>query len=448
MPTSRTGTAEQEQAIAMIRTRECRPPARVERCPRPWATVAIGVVAFGATLNASAQSHPYYVSISESIGHDSNLLRLADGQDTVAPYVKADTTYQTSFQGGIDQAFGRQHFSANASLRDVRYGANSLFNNQGYSGSVGLDWSTIERISGNLAASVNRSLSAFNSYQIGLLTSKNFEDTRGVNAGINVGLVTQYSLEVNAGYRSVTNTLDNDVVQARNFNQTNGGALLRWRPSSATNLSLGVREVQGRYPKYAIINGEFQADRFKQDLVDLTGAITATGASSFDARVSYSNTRYDLNNARNFSGLTGAAGWNWQATGKLRLSTRYTRDIGQDSYAVTVFGNVPGSSDYSRLVNTLQVNANFDATAKIGYTAGWQLTQRDVVQTIVNPLLPLNASGRDLSNVLSVGVRWSPLRTVSVGCDGAFERRTASGQIVAPLHSNAFSCFGQLQLQP
>ena len=109
---------------------------------------------------------------------------------------------------------------------------------------------------------------------------------------------------------------------------------------------------------------------------------------------------------------------------------------------------MPGSSDYSRLVNTLQFNANFDVSSKISTTLGLAVNQRDVVQTIVNPLLPLNASGRDLSNVLSVGVRWSPLRTVTVGCDGSVERRTASGAIVAPLHDSALSCFGQLQLTP
>jgi hypothetical protein len=432
----------------MIRNREFRWSARAGQRPRAWTVGFLGTAALVVSLNAAAQSHPYYLSLLGSIGHDSNLLRLYDGQDVGAPYSKADTSYQTAFQGGIDQSFGRQRFSADLSLRDVRYAGNALFNNQGYSGSVGLDWSTVERISGNLSANVNRSLSSFNSYQIGLLTSKNFEDARGASASVSVGLVTQYSLEVSAGYRAVTNTLDNDIIQARNFKQTNGGALLRWRPSSATSLSLGVREVQGRYPKYARVDGAFQADRYRQDLVDLVGSVSATGASSVDARISHSSTRYDLNAARSFSGFTGTAGWTWQATGKLRLSTRYTRDIGQDSYAVTVFGNVPGSSDFSRLVNTLQFNANFEASPKIAATMALVVTQRDVVQTIVNPLLPLNARGRDLSNVLSLGVRWAPLRSVTAGCDGSFERRTASGEIVAPLHSNGLSCFGQLQLQP
>jgi hypothetical protein len=127
---------------------------------------------------------------------------------------------------------------------------------------------------------------------------------------------------------------------------------------------------------------------------------------------------------------------------------RLSRDTGQDSYATTVFGNVPGSSDFSRLVNTLRVDGSYDYSAKIGFTASWQLAQRTIVQTIVNPLLPLNASGKDATNSYSLGVRWAPLRTVSVGCDATQDQRSASGDLTTPLHSTGLSCFGQLQFQP
>jgi hypothetical protein len=399
-------------------------------------------------LPAVAESNPYYIGMSETIGHDSNLLRLSDGQLANEGYTRADTTMSTALQAGIDQPFGRQRASANLSLRDVRYRANSQFNNQGYTGSLALDWSTIERISGSLSATANRSLSSFNNYQVGLLADRNYEDTQGFNAQVNVGLVTQYSLEFTAAQRAVSNTLDNPLVQTRNFKQDTGGFALRWRPSSISSFSLGVHETRGRYPKFNFINGEYLADRFKQSTVDLSASLVPSGASSVDFRIGQSQTRYDLNSARNFSGLTGTLGWTWQPTGRLRIGTRLSRDTGQDSYATTVFGNVPGSSDYSRLVNSLRVDGNYEYSAKIAITASWQLAQRTFVQTIVNPLLPLNASGKDSTNIYSVGVRWVPLRTVSLGCDATQEQRTASGDLTSPLHSTGLSCFAQLQFQP
>ena len=426
-------------------TRESRPLACTVNLALALAT---GGVASLAATPAAAESRPYYIGISESISRDSNLLRLGDDQQATAGYSRADTIFSTALQAGIDQPFGRQRFSGNLSLRDVRYSANSQFNNQGYTGSVGLDWSTAERISGNLSASANRSLSTFNNYQVGLLADKNYEDTQGLNALVSLGLVTQYSLEFSAAHRAVSNTLDNTTLQARNFQQDTGGFALRWRPSSISSLGLGARDTRGRYPRYRYANGDYQADRYKQTAVDLTAALVPSGASTVDLRISQSQTRYDLNSARNFSGLTGTLGWNWQASGRFKLGTRLSRDTGQDSYATTVFGNVPGSSDYSRLVNSFRVDGSYDYSAKIAFTGSWQLAQRTIVQTIVNPLLPLSSSGKDSTNLYTVGVRWVPLRTVSLGCDITQEQRSATGGLTTPLHSNGFSCFGQLQFQP
>jgi hypothetical protein len=410
--------------------------------------LALGLLAACLAPPAAAEANPYYIGASESVSHDNNLIRLADGQAAPDGYNRSDTVLSTALQAGIDQGFGRQHLSANLSLRDLHYQRNPTFNNQGYTGNLGLDWSTVERVSGSLLATTNRSLSTFNTYGVGLLKDRNYEDSQGYNATVSVGLVTRYSLEASLGHRAVSNTLDNQLVQARNFRQDTGGLTLYWQPSGATRIGLGLHETRGRYPKFRQVADGYQADRYKQQGVDLSATLQPSGASSIDARISQQRTTYDLNQARDFSGLTGSLAWNWQATGKLRLSTRLSRDTGQDSYAVTVFGNVPGSSDTSRLVNTLRVEAYLQQTAKLTFLGSAQIAQRNVVQTVINPLLPLNANGKDSSTIGSIGARWTPLRTVTVGCDVSQEVRTASGDLVTPLHNSSFACFGQLQFQP
>lgn len=397
---------------------------------------------------ALAQVSPWSVGVSQSVMHDNNLLRLGGGQVAPEGFSRADTVSTTSLQGSLDQGFGRQRLGASLSLRNSRYSGNSVFNNQGYTGYVGLDWSTINRISGNLSASANRSLSSFNSYEIGLLRQRNYENTRGVNASVSVGLVTQYSLEAGLGHREVTNTLDLPALQSRNFTQDSGTLGLRWRPSGATSMALQMRQVRGRYPKYRLVDGEFQPDTFRENGVDLIASLQASGASSFDFRLGNSHTRYDLNAQRNFSGVTGLLAWNWQPTGKLRTAVRLSRETGQDSYAVTVFTNVPGSSDNSRIVNLLRLEATYDYSAKVNFYSGWNILQRSIVQTIVNPLLPLNASGKDHINTLQLGARWTPTRTTSLGCEAAHEDRKASGQLTTSLSSFSFNCYGQLTLQP
>jgi hypothetical protein len=394
---------------------------------------------------ATADAQPYAIGISESVSHDNNLIRLADGQTAPEGYSRSDSVQSTAVQAGIDQGFGRQQLVADLSLRDLRYRANPTFDHQGYTASTALNWSSAGRLSGTLLATANRSLATFNNEGVGLIRERNCEDTKGLNGNLSLGLAARYSLDLSASRRQVSNTLDDQRVRARNFRQTASGLTAYWRPGSATRIGLGLRDTRGEYPRFRQLAGGFEADRFRQQALELTAAVQPTGASNIDLRLGQSRTRYDLNPERSFSGLTGALSWNWQATGKLRLGTRISRDTGQDSYAITVFGNVPGASDTSRLVHTLQFNVGFDPSAKLNFNGNLQRSQRQVVQTVINPFVPLSASGRDNTTLLSVGARWLALRSVSLGCDLRREVRTASGQLVAPLHNSGLSCFGQLR---
>jgi hypothetical protein len=263
-----------------------------------------------------------------------------------------------------------------------------------------------------------------------------------------VGLVTQYSLELGANHRDVTNTLDLQTVQSRNFKQDGGSVAVRWRPSGATSLALVARQNRGLYPRFRLGAAGYESDRYRQDTLELSAVLNRSGASTFDLRIGQSRQRYDLNEARSFNGVTGGLGWDWLATGKLRFITRISRDTGQDSYAVTVFSNVPGSSDNSRLVEILRVDANYAYSAKVALTSSYQLTRRKVVQTVANPLLPLNASGSDTSHMLTLGARWTPTRTSVLGCEASHDDRRAKGELTVTLSNANFNCYGQIQFQP
>jgi hypothetical protein len=404
-------------------------------------------VAVAALLPAisHAEQNPYYVGASLGITHDSNLLRLGNGASASAGQSKSDTVTQTSLLAGFDQPFGRQRAFGNLSLRDARYSGNTSYNNQGYTLSTGLDWSTVERISGSLSASANRSLASFNTAGIGLLPEKNLQDTLGIGASVNVGLVTEYSLVANLGHRQLKNSLDISATKALDFEQDSGSIGVRWSPRASTTFGLSLSEVRGRYPKFILnTDGSYSPDRYKQSGIDLSAQFQPSGVSTFDARVSLSKTKYDLNQARDFSGLTGTVGWNWQPAGRLKFSSRFTRDTGQNSYAVQLFG-VPGASEYTQLNNSVRLQADYEVSGKIAATTALQVTDRKLTNTV--SLFNTSDTGRDTSTVLSVGARWAPLRSVVVGCDVSTEQRTASGALGVPLKDNTIGCYGQFQLQ-
>ena len=421
----------------------CRPAQR----PVPTARLATMVALACCAMGAAAQTSPYFVGASQTLDHQSNLLRLTNSQAVPDGYRKADTVFATALQAGFDRSFSRQRAYGNLAVRANRYSSNSLFNNTGYSLNSGLDWQTIERLSGTLSASANRNLQLLNSEGLSFPTRKNIESVETVNASANLGLVTQYSLALTGGHRQAKNSLQEPAVQSREFKQDNVSLGLNWRPSSATTLGVAVGTTQGRYPKFRTnANGQFEADRFKRNDVDFSASLRPTGASTVEAHIGIGRTHYDLNQQRDFSGITGSLVWAWQATGKLRLNTTLSRDTGQDSYATAVF-NVPATSDYSRTTSALRTALNYDFSAKVSFVTGLTYYDRSLVRTIDNPFLPLDAHGKERTTVASLGARWVPLRFAQLGCDYTNESRRGSGQLTADLRSNSFSCFGQITLQ-
>jgi hypothetical protein len=429
-----------------------RPVAMMQRhpaLPTYACRAGVGAVLALMAVAGSAETTPYLLGASAGVARDSNLLRLADGQPAPAGYRRGDTAHTATLLARLDQPFGRQRVSADLSLRDTRYAANAIYDNLGYTAQAGLDWSTAGRVSGTLAASANRELYSFNiGYDAGLVEQRNLQDTRNANASVAVGLVTQWSATAHVGWSSTGNSLDDARVQALNFDQEKAGFGLRWRPSSAVAWNLGLERARGRYPNYRqLAGGEFAADRFRQTSLELGLSVQPSGASQLALQLGRTATRYDLNQLRDFTGTTGRLVWNWQPTGKLRLSSKLSRGTGQDAYEVTVFGS-PGTSDYSRVVDTLRVEADHELSAKVKLTASWQTVRRTVVNTVENPFIPLSAQGKDTTDDLALGVRWTAQRSLALGCDFGSLRRRTQGPLASPLHSESFACFGQFLMQP
>ena len=429
-----------------------------DRCHSPWRRGLPALLAAAAgwccCLPVAAQSSPYSIAGSVALAQDSNLLRLADDQSPGPDESRSDTIYSTSFLGAVNQSIGRERVVGSLTLRDNRFEQNKRYDNQSYNGSLALDWATVERISGSLAVGAARALSTFNADGVGQLTQKNLETTRTANALVRVGLVTAYSLELSGGVRRVRNSLDDDRVLARNFNQDNLSLGLAWRPGGDLTVSAAVREVKGEYPTFRRdAAGAFESDRFKQQFFDLIATWQASGASALDLRLNFADTNYVVNEQRNYSAVNGSLSWQWQPTGKLRLNTRFSQDRGQDAYPSTVpffFLRIPVTLFDSREVSTWRLQADLDVSAKIAVTSSVQVARRDLARDTVAVADATSlglSSGHDNTTSLNLGSRWAPTRAILVGCDIGNERRKASGELSFNLKSTNLTCFGQITLQ-
>ena len=279
-------------------------------------------------------------------------------------------------------------------------------------------------------------------------TKKNLVNTDQVNAKVRLGVVTRYTAEAMLGYRQ--RSYSASEYDRLSFNETSGSVGGRYRPSNLLNLGLALRLTQADYPHFAALaGGGFAPDRLTRQDIDLTADWQASGNSQVTARLSPTHTRYDRNTLSNFSGLTGSAGWGWQATGKMRITSTVSHDTGQSSDAVNLGVLGIGVIDYGRVTTALQVRSAYDFSAKIGLTSALSYSHRTLTNIFAAANLPGSTrQGSDDTAKLTLGAQWTPFRSTQVGCDLSTERRrTGNPQVSLPMSATTFGCYGQFTLQ-
>jgi hypothetical protein len=395
-----------------------------------------------ASMGARAEPNPYYIGASQTFTHDNNILRSPEGS------VVSDSYSTTSVLAGFDQPISRQRLYANGTVSYNRYKNRDDLNNTGYGLNAGWDWATIGHLSGTLLANLNRQLVPNSvSDTTLLLNEKNLATTRQYAATAALGGVTKLTFEAGLTHRELDYT---NALWAGLENRQDSGSLgVKYRPSDLLTLGVGGRETRGKY------NPSGTPDEYRRHDLDLTALWSPTGASTFDARLSFGRQKYDTGTERDFSGTTGSLQWRWKPTGKLNFYTLVLRDTGSQAGLIytgdviiapsgITFETRPG--DTSRVTTLARLRGEYEATAKIKLNASVSNTHRDLVSTLV--LVP--ESGTDTTVASSLGVRYSPTRNITLGCDWSHESRSVSSGITAlsyPYSATVYGCMGQFLLQ-
>lgn len=391
---------------------------------------------------ALAETSPWYVGVAQSVQTDSNLYRIDSGQALPPGFSRSDTASITSLLAGLDQPIGRQRFYGSAALRANRYSRNGYLDGDSYTLAGGLDWSTVDLLSGTLGASVSRNQRRFNETTApGVVdTRKNDESVQLLDASARIGVVTRMTLEAGLGQRRVGYSAA--ALAGSEYTQNRGSLGLRYRPGVATF---------GAALSHAVSDYRLGSDQVRRSTLDLTVSWPASGDSQLYARLSPTRVRYDSFSERNYSGVTGAAKWDWQVGGRLKLTTRLVHDVGQDS-SFENFGTagapVIGTSDLSRTTTELRLNADYAVTAKINATAALGTKHRSLDRNLnADGQTQAAGSGSDNTTKVSLGLRWTPLRSVQVGAELGHERRQASGGLTQGYGVSTVNVFGQFTLQ-
>jgi len=414
-----------------------------------WAWALALVLAAGLAPAAWAQSQPYYLGVSQSLGHESNLYRIGSQDLLPAGLQRSDTLATTAVFGGIDQAIGRQRVYGSASLRANRYLANSGLNNESYGLNLALDWATLNRLSGSLSLATSQNLTRFNELNDNrtLETQRNIEQIRQLDASVRLGVVTRYTAEASVGLHQ--RRFSADAYVRSEFDQASASLGLSYQPSNLLRLGAAARFTQVDYPRFrALGDGSFEADRLTRSDLDLTAYWQPSGNTSLSARLSPTHSRYDRSTESDFTGLTGSARGTWQASGKIKLSSQLSRDSGQSYNAISQGILSTGTVDISRTTTALKVAADYDASAKIALSAFVTQASRALGRTFNAGGAVVVERGSDNTRTLGLGAKWSPTRSLQMGCDLSSEQRRSNNPALSTsIQASSFSCYGQFVLQ-
>jgi hypothetical protein len=408
------------------------------------APVVVALLGIGGAGGVAAQVSPYYIGAAQAFSHDSNIFRVADGNPRIS-----DVWSTTSLLAGIDQPIGRQRVYADANIAYNKYQDLDQLDGTGYIVGLGLDWATVERLSGTLKFNASEALADYGSADTPATTEKNIERSQEALASVRLGgAASRFNLEGTLSHRELNYSLDS--WDRYEYRRDTVGLGVIYRPSGALTLGVGARYTRGTFPRFTKDpSGAYIADDYDRNDVDLTAVWEATGASRVNARISFTDESHDIAGARDFSDWTGAIAWDWRPTGKLRFLTELARDSGQELNPLSSTGGaISAVGDTSQLADKIQVQAFYDATAKIQLNALARYTHRSLVDTLsVGGGGTITSAGNDDTTTLSLGIRYNPTRTIQIGCSIGTESRNADSTVSYDYSANAASCFAQIRLQ-
>lgn len=380
----------------------------MERLPRQIlsqrvARLAIASLLGCVCLGVRAEANPYYLGVGQSLGHNSNVYRTTSNETP-------DKFAVTSLNLGFDQPIGRQRVFANTSIRATRYEDIRTLDNTGYGVNAGLDWSTIERLSGSLGLSSNRALAnyAASGDQV-QLTKRNLETSSQANLRAQLGVASLLSLNAALSHSEISYTAPE--YQTSEVRQNAGAIGITYRPSGLLTLGGSYRVTRGEYPNI-VIPGTGKKERFDRNYVDFTSIWVASGLSTITARLSYGRSEFEGQTLRNVKGATGSLGWDWKATGKLAFNTSLSRDSGTETALYALVNNLGSAvGDNSVLTNAFGFGATYEASAKIRATLGARYARRELVSGSI--------IGRDSTSSYSMGASYAASRSWQLGCSAS-----------------------------
>lgn len=406
----------------------------------------VGGVALAAVGSAGAEANPYFIGVNQAVSYESNLFNL-DSTEPQPANVKAwtDAISTTSIKGGLDQPFGRQRFYFTGNVAQNIYKRNTQLNNTSYGIDAGLDWATIERLTGTVRLTANQGLGGFNLYGTTENFEKNVQATQQALVTARWGMTPRVSLDLGYIFRRVN--MSNEAAANNEYSQNTGTVGLGYGGDKVLTLGAAFRFSKTDYPKYKPdpTPPNYVADVADGRNIDFTASWVPNGLSKLDGRLSFSEVTHTENTANDFRGLTGSLRWEYRPTGKLFTRASLLVAPGSSATFNDFSGDTKPFVNSARSSTSVRLGATYLATGKIevnGFVdfSNDRLAQQDNGGTV--------ETGTARNTSFQLGAKYSPTRNIDLLCSVRNQVRSVSNPKVSnPYSGNFVLCSAELLLQ-
>ncbi|ACT48702.1 exopolysaccharide biosynthesis operon protein EpsL [Methylotenera mobilis JLW8] len=335
--------------------------------------------------------------------YDNNLFRTSASEQS--------DQITTSFAGiRVDKPYSLQRFKFDLTQTAYRYQKADYLDFDATEYKAAWLWALTPYLTGNLSANRAQSLNSFTDYTNQKLQNIRTTETRRFDADwspygnwhLLAGL-THYTLE------------NGQVFQAESdYTQNSVDAGVKYVYRSGTTTSLIMHDKKGVYDNRALNASNLSDTGFDEREVEAGLNWILSGKSRLDVKASYVDRNHDHFSQRDYARPAGSVIFVWTPTGKIKVSVNASRQVAsfQTNY-----------SSYTTR-DTLMLSPTWAITNKINIQASAGIARRSFDgQSVV-----ANTDREDTEKSVSLGVNWTPLRSVTIGANLQHSKRDSSLQ--------------------
>ena len=391
----------------------------------------------------AADPNPFYVGVSQGLTHDSNIFRTPGGP--------SDNYSSTGLLGGVDQMISRQRVYATANVDLNRFQDQQQLNNTSYGVNGGWDWTTIEKLSGNVYARLSQNLASLNDNTLRPSTERNLSTNKQFGARARWGGDAALTLQSGYGHSSVSYSAPAYQSSASKLDSFDIGV----------NYRLGAALVVGSALRYtrsvadqalAQLGGTFLPNTTNGRSIDLTAQWDASTRTRTNTRVSWTNQTNSGVGNRDYSGLTGSFDFSHVPTGKLSFTGSVSRDAGTNGTMINandIRTNtlIVGRSENSQVANNLALGVTYAAAPKINVNTGVHYRHSTIVEAVNAGTFASSREHADISRSLNLGANYAISRNWSMACNLAHIERSVGSVLPFKYNANTANCSAQYTLR-